>query len=42
VRKLIYSKSVSLDGFIAGPDGASDWSVPEQEHFLAISELRST
>ncbi len=29
--KLIYSMSVSLDGYIAGPDGAFDWSVPSQE-----------
>jgi dihydrofolate reductase len=25
MRKLIYSMSVSLDGFIAGPDDAMDW-----------------
>ena len=29
--KLIYSMSVSLDGYIAGPDGRFDWSVPSQE-----------
>jgi dihydrofolate reductase len=28
---LIYSMSVSLDGYIAGPDGKFDWSVPSQE-----------
>jgi dihydrofolate reductase len=33
VRKLIYSMSVSLDGYIAGPDGAIDWTVPDQELF---------
>jgi dihydrofolate reductase len=33
MRKLIYSMSVSLDGFIAGPDGAFDWSVPDEELF---------
>jgi dihydrofolate reductase len=33
VRKLIYSLTVSLDGFIAGPDGAIDWSVPDEELF---------
>jgi dihydrofolate reductase len=33
MRKLIYSMSVSLDGFIAGPDGAIDWSVPDEELF---------
>jgi dihydrofolate reductase len=31
VGKLIYSMSVSLDGYIAGPDGRFDWSVPSQE-----------
>jgi dihydrofolate reductase len=33
-RKLIYSLTVSLDGFIAGPDGSIDWSVPDEELFL--------
>jgi dihydrofolate reductase len=31
VGKLIYSMGVSLDGYIAGPDGTFDWSVPSQE-----------
>ena len=32
---LIYSMSVSLDGHIAGPDGAIDWAAPDEEmmHF---------
>ena len=34
MRKLIYSMTVSLDGFIAGGDGAIDWSVPDEELFL--------
>ncbi len=33
MRRLIYSLTVSLDGFIAGPDGAIDWSVPDEELF---------
>ncbi len=33
MRKLIYSMTVSLDGFIAGPDGAIDWSAPDEELF---------
>jgi dihydrofolate reductase len=33
MRKLIYSMTVSLDGYIAGPDGAIDWSVPNEELF---------
>jgi dihydrofolate reductase len=31
MRKLIYSMGVSLDGFIAGPDGSIDWSAPNEE-----------
>ncbi len=33
MRKLIYSMTVSLDGYIADPDGAIDWSVPDEELF---------
>lgn len=31
MRKLIYSMTVSLDGFIAGPHGEGDWGVPDEE-----------
>lgn len=31
MRKLIYSMTVSLDGFIAGRDGEIDWSAPDEE-----------
>jgi dihydrofolate reductase len=31
MRKLIYSMGVSLDGFIAGPQGEIDWSAPDEE-----------
>src|SRR6267154_3642621 len=31
MRKLIYSTGVSLDGFIAGPQGEIDWSAPDEE-----------
>jgi len=31
MRKLIYSMSVSLDGFIAGPGGEIGWSAPDEE-----------
>ena len=31
MRKLIYSMTVSLDGYIASPDGAIDWSAPDEE-----------
>jgi dihydrofolate reductase len=31
MRKVIYSMGVSLDGFIAGPDGDFDWTAPDEE-----------
>ena len=31
MNKLIYSFGVSLDGFIAGPEGEFDWSAPDEE-----------
>jgi dihydrofolate reductase len=31
MRKVIYSMGVSLDGFIAGPNGEIDWGAPEEE-----------
>jgi dihydrofolate reductase len=30
-RRLIYSMTVSLDGFIAGPEGEIDWGAPDEE-----------
>jgi dihydrofolate reductase len=33
MRKLTFSMSLSLDGYIAGPDGGIDWSVPDEELF---------
>jgi len=33
MRRLIYSMTVSLDGYIAAADGAIDWSVPDEELF---------
>ena len=30
-RPVIYSMSVTLDGFIAGPDGSIDWAAPDEE-----------
>jgi dihydrofolate reductase len=31
MRQVIYSMGVSLDGFIAGPDGEFGWSAPDEE-----------
>ncbi|HEV7162264.1 MAG TPA: dihydrofolate reductase family protein [Solirubrobacteraceae bacterium] len=33
MRKLIYSMTVSLDGYIAGPEGGIDWTAPDEELF---------
>jgi dihydrofolate reductase len=38
MRKLINSMTVSLDGFIAGPDGEIDWSAPDDELFRFHTE----
>jgi dihydrofolate reductase len=43
MRKLIYSMGVSLDGFIAGPDGDIDWSAPDEElHRFYNQQARET
>lgn len=43
MRSLSYSMSVSLDGFIAAPDGSIDWSAPDEElhrfHNEQVEEL---
>ena len=31
MRDVIYSIGVSLDGYIAGPDGDFDWAAPDEE-----------
>jgi dihydrofolate reductase len=38
MRKLIYSMTVSLDGFIAAPGDKIDWSVPDDELFRFHTE----
>jgi dihydrofolate reductase len=38
---LIFSMSVSLDGYIKGPDGTFDWSAPtEEEHRVHNERVR--
>lgn len=33
MRSVTYSMSVSLDGYIVGPDGGFDWTTPDEEVF---------
>jgi dihydrofolate reductase len=33
MRNVTYSMSVSLDGYIVGPDGGFDWTTPDDEVF---------
>ncbi|MFI8849247.1 dihydrofolate reductase family protein [Streptomyces sp. 891-h] len=41
MRSVTYSMSVSLDGYIVGPDGDFDWSVPDDDVFrFWIDEIR--
>jgi dihydrofolate reductase len=41
MRSVTYSMSVSLDGYIVGPDGDFNWSPPDEEVFrLATDEVR--
>jgi dihydrofolate reductase len=41
MRSVTYSMSVSLDGYIVGPDGAFDWTAPDKEVFrFWIDEIR--
>ncbi len=41
MRSVTYSMGVSLDGYIVGPDGGFDWTVPDEEVFrFWIDEIR--
>jgi len=41
MRSVTYSMSVSLDGYIVGPDGGFDWTAPDAEVFrFWIEEIR--
>ncbi len=42
MRSVTYSMAVSLDGYVVGPDGAFDWTPPDEEVFnLAADEVRN-
>ena len=41
MRSVTYSMGVSLDGYIVGPEGAFDWTVPDPEVFrFWIDDIR--
>jgi dihydrofolate reductase len=40
VRSVTYSMGVSLDGYIAGPDGGFDWGMPDEVFRFWIDEIR--
>ncbi|HET7236996.1 MAG TPA: dihydrofolate reductase family protein [Actinomycetota bacterium] len=40
MRSVTYSMSVSLDGYIAGPDGDFDWGLPDEVFRFWIDEIR--
>lgn len=41
MRSVTYSMNVSLDGYIVGPDGGFNWTVPDEEVFRVwIDEIR--
>jgi len=40
MRDVVYSLSLSVDGYIYGPDGGFDWSVPDEGVFqVAMDEV---
>jgi dihydrofolate reductase len=38
MRSVTYSMGVSLDGYIAGPDGGFDWTAPDAELFRFVTD----
>jgi dihydrofolate reductase len=38
VRSVTYSMGVSLDGYIAGPQGEFDWTEPDEEVFRFVTD----
>jgi dihydrofolate reductase len=38
MRSVTYSMGVSLDGYIAGPDGGSDWAAPDEKVFRFVTD----
>ncbi len=40
MRSVTYSMSLSLDGYIVGPDGSFDWTMPSEVFRFWIDEIR--
>jgi hypothetical protein len=38
MRSVTYSMGVSLDGYIVGPDGAFDWTAPDDEVLRFVTD----
>lgn len=38
MHSVTYSMGVSLDGYIVGPDGSFDWTVPDEEVFRFVTD----
>jgi dihydrofolate reductase len=38
MRSVTYSMGVSVDGYIAGPDGGFDWTPPDEEVFRFVTD----
>ena len=38
MRSVTYSMGVSLDGYIAGPDGGFGWTAPDEEVFRFVTD----
>ena len=38
MRSVTYSMGVSLDGYIAGPDGGFGWTAPDEEVFAFVTD----
>jgi dihydrofolate reductase len=38
MRSVTYSMSVSLDGYIVGPDGDFDWTAPDEQVFRFVTD----
>jgi dihydrofolate reductase len=38
MRSVTYSMSISLDGYIVGPDGDFDWTAPDEEVFRFVTD----